>query len=92
MLPKFVPKSTPTGRTAMIGKEAKPRSNVYLIGPMGSGKTSIGQRLARRLDLEFLDCDHELETQTGASVNLIFDVEGEDIYPAKSVHLFPCER
>jgi shikimate kinase len=78
MLPKFVPKSTPTGRTAMIGKEAKPRSNVYLIGPMGSGKTSIGQRLARRLDLEFLDCDHELETQTGASVNLIFDVEGEE--------------
>ena len=54
-----------------------PRSNVYLIGPMGSGKTTIGQRLAKKLGLEFLDSDHELEAQTGASVSLIFDVEGE---------------
>ena len=53
-------------------------SNVYLIGPMGSGKTTIGQRVAQLLGLEFLDCDHELEAQTGASVNLIFDVEGEE--------------
>lgn len=56
-------------------KGAEP--NIYLVGPMGSGKTTIGQRLARLLDLEFLDCDHELEELTGASVNLIFDVEGE---------------
>jgi shikimate kinase len=54
------------------------RNNVYLIGPMGSGKTTIGQRLARKLELEFLDCDRELEEQTGASVSLIFDVEGEE--------------
>jgi shikimate kinase len=53
-------------------------TNVYLIGPMGSGKTTIGQRVAELLGLEFLDCDHELEAQTGASVNLIFDVEGEE--------------
>jgi shikimate kinase len=51
--------------------------NVYLIGPMGSGKTTIGQRVARRLGLEFHDSDQELEAQTGASVSLIFDVEGE---------------
>jgi len=51
--------------------------NVYLIGPMGSGKTTIGQRVAEILGLEFLDCDQELESQTGASVSLIFDVEGE---------------
>jgi shikimate kinase len=44
---------------------------------MGSGKTTIGQRLARQLDLQFLDSDQELEAQTGASVGLIFDVEGE---------------
>lgn len=56
---------------------ASPASNVYLIGPMGSGKTTIGQRLAKILGLEFFDCDHELEAQTGASVSLIFDVEGE---------------
>lgn len=51
--------------------------NVFLIGPMGSGKTTIGKQLAILLKLEFFDCDHELERQTGASVNLIFDVEGE---------------
>jgi len=45
---------------------------------MGSGKTTIGQRVARLLGLEFFDCDQELEEQTGASVNLIFDVEGEE--------------
>lgn len=45
---------------------------------MGSGKTTIGQRLAKKLGLEFLDNDHELERQTGASVNLIFDLEGEE--------------
>lgn len=52
-------------------------SNIYLIGPMGSGKTTIGRRVAKRLKMEFLDCDRNLEKQTGASVNLIFDVEGE---------------
>jgi len=51
--------------------------NIFLIGPMGSGKTSIGKKLAKILDLKFYDCDHELERVTGASVNLIFDVEGE---------------
>jgi shikimate kinase len=45
---------------------------------MGSGKTTIGQRVAKLLELEFFDCDHELEAQTGASVSLIFDVEGEE--------------
>ena len=44
---------------------------------MGSGKTTIGKLLAKMLCLEFYDCDHELERLTGASVNLIFDVEGE---------------
>ena len=53
------------------------RSNIYLIGPMGSGKTTIGQRVAELLGMDFFDSDRELEEQTGASVNLIFDVEGE---------------
>ncbi len=51
--------------------------NIFLIGPMGSGKTTIGKHLARILSLDFYDCDHELERLTGASVSLIFDVEGE---------------
>ena len=53
-------------------------ANIFLIGPMGSGKTSIGQRVATLLGLGFFDCDHELEKQTGASISLIFDVEGEE--------------
>lgn len=53
------------------------KRNIILIGPMGSGKTTIGRILAQELDLEFHDCDQDLEHQTGASVNLIFDVEGE---------------
>jgi len=53
------------------------KNNVFLIGPMGSGKTTIGHRLAGKLGLSFYDSDHEIEAHTGASVNLIFDIEGE---------------
>ena len=55
----------------------KPGQNIFLIGPMGSGKTTIGKHLARMFHLDFYDCDHELERLTGASVSLIFDLEGE---------------
>jgi len=51
--------------------------NIFLIGPMGSGKTTIGKQLAKMFKLRFFDCDQELERQTGASVSLIFDLEGE---------------
>ena len=51
--------------------------NVFLVGPMGSGKTTIGKQLAKLLKLDFYDCDHELEKLTGANVSLIFDLEGE---------------
>ena len=44
---------------------------------MGSGKTTIGKHLAKALMMDFFDCDQELERQTGASVGLIFDIEGE---------------
>ena len=44
---------------------------------MGAGKTTIGSQLARILKLKFIDCDQELEHRTGASVSLIFDIEGE---------------
>ena len=51
---------------------------VFLVGPMGSGKTSLGRRAAEQLGLTFIDCDEEIERRTGASVNLIFDIEGEE--------------
>ena len=49
---------------------------IFLIGPMGAGKTTIGRRLAKSLRKNFVDADQELERRTGASVALIFDVEG----------------
>jgi shikimate kinase len=53
------------------------QSNVFLIGPMGSGKTAVGRHLARLLDCPFLDSDHEVEQRTGADIPLIFEREGE---------------
>lgn len=51
--------------------------NIFLVGPMGVGKTTIGRQLATRLKLTFKDSDREIEEQTGASIPLIFEVEGE---------------
>jgi shikimate kinase len=56
----------------MVGKH-----NIFLIGPMGSGKTAVGKYLARVLDYPFLDSDHEIEQRTGADIALIFEREGE---------------
>ena len=55
-------------------------SSVFLIGLMGSGKTTIGQLLARRLHQPFIDSDHELELRTGVSVATIFEIEGEPAF------------
>jgi shikimate kinase len=52
-------------------------SRIFLIGPMGTGKTTIGSQLAHGLKFAFVDSDQELEARTGASISLIFDVEGE---------------
>ncbi len=54
------------------------KTNLFLVGPMGSGKTTIGRQLARRLKKTFIDSDHEIEDHTGASISLIFDIEGEE--------------
>ncbi|MDS1139600.1 shikimate kinase [Pusillimonas sp. SM2304] len=51
---------------------------VFLVGMMGAGKTTIGRQLARALNREFLDLDHELEARCGVRVSLIFDIEGEE--------------
>ena len=51
--------------------------NIFLVGPMGSGKSTIGSRLAQKMGLVFYDCDREIEKRTGASVKLIFEIEGE---------------
>ena len=51
--------------------------NVFLVGLMGAGKTTIGRILARKLGLRFIDSDHEIEARTGASIPWIFEIEGE---------------
>lgn len=55
-----------------------PRGNIYLIGPMGVGKTTVGRALAKQLGLEFVDSDAEIEERTGVTITTIFDIEGED--------------
>ena len=52
--------------------------NIFLVGPMGAGKSTIGRHLADELHLEFFDSDHEIERKTGADIAWIFDLEGED--------------
>ncbi|WGG50063.1 bifunctional shikimate kinase/3-dehydroquinate synthase AroKB [Rugamonas sp. DEMB1] len=51
--------------------------NVFLVGLMGAGKTTIGRILARKLGMRFIDSDHEIEARTGASIPWIFEIEGE---------------
>lgn len=55
----------------------KPPSNIYLVGMMGAGKTTVGRLLARRLKLRFVDSDHEIEARCGVKIPLIFEIEGE---------------
>ncbi len=55
-----------------------PPRNIFLVGPMGAGKSTIGRRLAQALGLPFLDSDREIEERTGADIPLIFDLEGEE--------------
>ncbi len=58
-------------------------NNIILVGPMGSGKTTIGRRLSEDLNLDFFDSDHEIIDTTGVSIDHIFDVEGEKGFRAR---------
>ena len=61
--------------------------NLYLVGMMGAGKTTVGRLLARRLKLRFIDCDHEIERRCGVKVPLIFDIEGEAGFRARETQV-----
>ena len=52
--------------------------NIVLVGPMGSGKTTVGRRLAYKLNQIFFDTDHEIIDKTGVTIDHIFDIEGEE--------------
>lgn len=59
------------------------KRNIFLVGPMGAGKSTIGRQLAQELHLEFFDSDHEIEKRTGADIAWVFDIEGEEGFRAR---------
>ena len=59
--------------------------NLFLIGPMGAGKSAVGRQLARLLHLEFVDSDEEIESRTGVDIPFIFEKEGEEGFRKREV-------
>lgn len=57
---------------------AMQKQSIFLIGPMGAGKSTVGRFLAERLGYDFIDSDHEIEARTGVTIPMIFDIEGEE--------------
>jgi shikimate kinase len=61
--------------------------NLYLVGPMGVGKTTIGKLIANKLNKQFVDLDEEIEERCGANIPWIFDVEGEQGFRKRETEL-----
>ncbi|GGA63761.1 shikimate kinase 1 [Neiella marina] len=59
------------------------KRNIFLVGPMGAGKSTIGRQLAQELHLQFFDSDQEIEKRTGADISWVFDIEGEAGFRAR---------
>ena len=68
-------------------------SRIFLIGPMGSGKTTVGRKLAQLLKYQFLDTDQMLVERTGVSIAHIFEIEGEEGFRERETKLLEevCE-
>jgi shikimate kinase len=69
-----------TFKTANTQLSFRPPKTIVLVGLMGAGKTSIGRRLAKRLEVPFFDSDHEVETAAGCPIKDIFNVFGEEAF------------
>lgn len=61
--------------------------NIFLIGPMGAGKSSVGKYLAQQLNMDFYDTDEEIEKRTGVDIGWIFDLEGEEGFRARETEV-----
>ena len=57
--------------------------NIFLVGPMGSGKSSLGRKLAKSLDKKFIDTDKEIEKKENKTINEIFENNGEKYFREK---------
>ncbi|MGN2392859.1 shikimate kinase AroK [Pelomicrobium sp. G1] len=60
-----------------------PSRNIFLVGMMGAGKSTVGKLLARHLGKTFLDTDHEIRRRTGVEIPVIFEIEGEEGFRAR---------
>jgi shikimate kinase len=63
----------------------KDGGNLFLVGMMGAGKTTVARLLAARLGRTFIDADHELEGRCGVKVPVIFEIEGEEGFRNREV-------
>jgi shikimate kinase len=59
--------------------------NIFLVGPMGAGKSSVGKYLAEQLDMHFYDSDEEIEKRTGVDIGWIFDLEGDEGFRKREI-------
>lgn len=71
----------------MLVENISKHQNIFLVGLMGAGKTTVGRALAKRLLLEFYDSDKEIESRTGVSIPTIFEIEGEDGFRAREAKM-----
>jgi shikimate kinase len=61
--------------------------NIFLVGLMGAGKTTVGRQLAQRLRKQFIDADQEIERRTGVRITTIFEIEGEEGFRTREAQI-----
>src|SRR5690606_1521780 len=70
-----------------LNSKMKNPNNLFLIGPMGAGKSAVGRQLSRMLHLDSVDSDDEIETRTGVDIPFIFEKEGEEGFRAREARV-----
>ena len=63
----------------------KQPKNIFLVGPMGAGKSAVGRNIARAMHLSFVDSDDEIESRTGVDLSFIFEKEGESGFRKREI-------